>query len=63
MTSRFGLPCLSTRPGVTGRSLGLLFLCLSLLLLVAPPVASQGGDAGGGTALSRRPWKPNRANG
>ena len=48
MTSRFGLPCLSTRLGVTSRSLGLLFLCLSLLLLVAPPVASQDGDAGGG---------------
>ncbi|MEZ4541823.1 MAG: hypothetical protein R3C43_17760 [Chloroflexota bacterium] len=47
MTSRFVLSRLSTRPGAMGRSLGLLFVCLSLLLLVAPPAASQDGDAGG----------------
>lgn len=47
MMSRFDLPCLFTRLGVMSRSLGLLYLCLSLLLLATPPVASQGADAGG----------------
>lgn len=48
MTSRFVLSRMSTRPGVMGRPLGLLFVCLSLLLLVAP-AASQDGDVGGGS--------------
>ncbi|MCB8935551.1 MAG: hypothetical protein H6663_09445 [Candidatus Promineofilum sp.] len=50
MTSRFVLSRMSTRPGVMGRPLGLLFVCLSLLLLVAP-AASQDGDVGGGAMM------------
>jgi hypothetical protein len=39
-----------------GRPLVLLFLCLSLLLVIAPPAASQGDDVGGELPTQQREW-------